>query len=99
MDALLSKLGGIFQKQAANWIEVDFSRWGYGRADKDRFELLKSAIFEKRVTRIQYCGASGAASKREIKPFKLIFKDKHWYLQAFCLKANDFRLFKISRIV
>ena len=99
VDALLSKLGGIFQKQATHWIEVDFSRWGYGRIDKDRFETLKSAILEKRVARILYCGASGAVSGREIKPFKLIFKDKNWYLQAFCLKASDYRLFKISRIL
>ena len=40
VDALLSKLGGLFQKQNASWIEVDFSRWGMGSTDNARFERL-----------------------------------------------------------
>lgn len=99
VEALLSKLGGMFQKQALNWIEVDFSRWGMGRVDTKRFELIRNAILEKRVLRILYCGASGDISSRSIKPFKLIFKDKNWYLQAFCMKAEDYRLFKVGRII
>ena len=99
IDTLLSKLGGMFQKQNTNWIEVDFSRWGLGRVDHERFKLLRSAILEKRILHIHYCGTSGEISERKIKPFKLIFKDKSWYLQAFCLKADDFRLFKVTRIM
>lgn len=99
MEMLLSKLGAVFKKNRTNWIEVDFSRWGLGRVDNAKFELLKDAILGKRVLHILYCGTSGDTSRREVKPFKLIFKDKHWYLQAFCLKAGDFRLFKVSRII
>lgn len=99
MGTLLSKLGAVFQKHHSNWIEVDFSRWGFGRQDNQRFELLKTAILDKYVLQINYCGVSGETSQREIKPVKLIFKDKNWYLQAFCLKAEDFRLFKVSRII
>ncbi len=99
MDTLLFKLGGMFQKQNTSWIEVDFTRWGSGRVDHERFELLKTAILEKRILHIFYCGTSGEISERDIKPFRLIFKDKNWYLQAFCLKAEDFRLFRVSRIL
>ena len=99
VSGLLSKLGGLFRKQNANWIEVDFSRWGFARVDQERFEQLKTAILERRVLNILYCSTSGDISERQIQPFKLIFKDKGWYLQAFCLKAQDYRLFKISRIV
>lgn len=99
VGTLLAKLGGMFQKQTVNWIEVDFSRWGMGRVDTKRFELIRNAILEKRMLHIQYCGASGDTSSRTIKPFKLIFKDKNWYLQAYCLKADDYRLFKVGRIV
>ena len=63
------------------------------------FERLKNAILQKQVLKILYCGTSGDTSERKVKPFKLIFKDKHWYLQAFCLKADDFRVFKVSRII
>ncbi len=99
VGALLRKLGGMFQKQNANWIEVDFSRWGVGRRDSEKFERLKTAILEKRVLDILYCNTLGDTSERSVLPFKLVFKDKSWYLQAFCEKADDYRLFKISRIV
>ena len=98
VDALLSKLGGVFNKQNVNWIEVDFSRWGFGQTDRERFENIKAAILEKRVLLLRYCAAYGAVSERKVKPFKLVFKDKSWYLHAYCLKAEDYRLFKISRI-
>ena len=97
--ALLKKLGGMFQKQNVSWIEADFSRWGMGRVDNEKFERLKTAILEKRVLDILYCSTSGDTSNRSVLPFKLIFKDKSWYLQAFCKKADDYRLFKINRIV
>lgn len=99
VGSLLSKLGGMFQKESANWIEVDFSRWGLGRVDSERFAKLKTAILEKRALDILYCNTLGDTSKRSVLPIKLIFKDKSWYLQAFCEKADDYRLFKINRIV
>ncbi len=98
VNQLLSKLGALFKKRGANWIEVDFSRWGLGKVDSARFELLKNAILKKRALKILYCAASGELTERVVHPVKLIFKGKHWYLQAFCRKAMDFRLFKVSRM-
>ncbi len=98
-DTLLTKLGGLFQKQAVNWIEVDFSRWDPVKPEQPYFEIMKTAILEKHLLSILYCNMAGEIAKRHVKPVKLIFKDKSWYLQAYCLKAEAYRLFKISRIV
>ena len=76
-------------------IETDFSRWGMGRVDNEKFERIKTAILEKRMLNILYCGASGDTSPpRSVLPFKLVFKDKSWYLQAYCKKAEDYRPFQ-----
>lgn len=99
LGALLHKLGTAFQKRTQNWIEVDFSRWGMQKVDSARFDQLKAAILGRQVLRLCYCGASGEITTREIDPRKLIYKDKHWYLQAFCQKAEDFRLFKVARMI
>ena len=99
VDALLEKLGGLFQKQNTSWIEVDFSRWGMGTTDSVRFERLKTALIGKRALNILYCSTSGETSRRVILPIKLIFKDKGWYLHAFCRMQDDYRLFKVSRIL
>ena len=99
VDALLSKLGGLFQKQNANWIEVDFSRWGMSSTDGEKFERLKTALIARRALEIVYCSTSGETSQRVILPVKLIFKDKSWYLHAYCRMQEDYRLFKVNRIV
>lgn len=99
VGALLSKLGSAFQKPTQNWIEVDFSRWGMRQIDTARFELLKNAILGKQELSLLYCGTNGETSQRLVHPLKLIYKDKYWYLQAFCLKAQNYRVFKVSRII
>lgn len=99
VDSLLFKLGKVFQKTNTDWIKVDFSRWGCGETDTTKFEQLKKSILEKHIIHISYCGTNGRLTDRNIKPVRLVFKDKNWYLQGFCLKANDFRIFKISRII
>ncbi|MFT4107935.1 MAG: YafY family protein [Lacrimispora sp.] len=99
VGALLQKLGTAFQKPRQNWIEVDFSRWGLHRTDMAVFNLLKDSILNRQTLNLTYSGTSGETTKRSIHPLKLIYKDKSWYLQAFCLQADDFRLFKISRIL
>ncbi len=99
VDALLHKLVTAFKKPRHNWIEVDFSRWGLGRTDSERFELLRTAIIGRQMLNLTYCGVTGETTNRLLCPLKLIYKDKHWYLQAFCRKADDFRLFKVGRII
>lgn len=99
VDALLNKLGGLFQKQNTSWIEVDFSRWGMAGTDSVKFERLKTALTGRRALTIVYCSTSGETNRRVILPVKLIFKDKAWYLQAYCRMQEGYRLFKISRIV
>ncbi|MEA4998356.1 MAG: YafY family protein [Candidatus Limiplasma sp.] len=99
VDALLDKLGGLFHKRNRDWIAIDFSRWGFGRLDGERFSQLRDAILGKRVIRIDYCNVAGAYSTRDIKPFRLAFKSRGWYVQAYCIQAQDYRLFKVSRIL
>lgn len=98
-DAVIAKLQAIFQMQTSNWIEVDYSRWGCcAEKDKKSFELLKKAIQDRYQIQFQYYNSAGEFSERKCYPFKLIYKDKAWYLSAFCLKRKGMRLFRISRM-
>ncbi len=98
-EALLAKMSAVFRKHAEDWVEVDFSRWGYGRVDRPRFELLKAAVMEKRLVEICYCNAAGEVSTRHVRPYRLAFKGRNWYLRAYCTLAGGHRLFRMSRIL
>lgn len=99
VDTVLSKLGAIFQIGLTDWIDVDFSRWGSVAESENRlFRLLKQAIFENREITFDYYNSTGDSSKRNVYPYKLVYKDKAWYLYAFCLSRSENRLFRLSRI-
>ena len=95
---LITKLSSLFKKQDLDWIEVDFSRWGHRKLDHEKFDTIKNSILDKQVLSITYQSTYEASSVRYIKPIKLIFKQSNWYLQAFCMKKQDYRTFKINRI-
>lgn len=97
-DELLTKLGGLFQSKATNWIEVDFSDWVKNNPKQDVFNTLKEAIFNRRLIRFSYFGSNGVFSSRTVEPAKLVFKSKDWYLYGFCRSRNDFRFFKLTRM-
>ena len=92
----LTKLNSIFNRKADDWIEVDFSR--YGENDSILFEKIKNSILEKKVIEFIYFNTKGKKSKRTVEPLKLWFKEKAWYLFAYCRKKKDIRQFKIARI-
>ncbi len=95
----LQKLSAMFQLHTEDWLEVDFSRWGDKKFDNEKFELLKSAVIHCRNVRINYAGSNEMISERVIQPLKLAYKAKAWYLKAFCTERQDFRLFKLNRIL
>lgn len=97
-EGLLTKLGGLFQSKTMNWIEVDFSGWVKNKPCQDIFNLIKSAIFSRNVISFQYFGSSRAHTQRRVEPLKLVFKSKDWYLYGFCLKCDDCRFFKLTRM-
>lgn len=95
---ILEKMSSIFKKTKSNWIEVDFSDWGTN-GDKDvTFKLIKEAILKQKVLEFIYYSSYGEETKRKIEPLQLYFKDKAWYLNAYCRLKQDYRLFKISRM-
>ena len=42
---------------------------------------------------------NGAIRERIVQPCKLAYKGMAWYLKAFCTERQDFRVFKLSRIL
>lgn len=95
----LQKLSALFAVPTENWLEVDFSRWGNQGFDKEKFELLKTAVIHRRHVRICYAGSDGTVWERTVQPYKLVYKSKAWYLRAFCTEKQDMRTFKLNRIL
>ncbi len=81
-----------------NDIVIDFTTWNYNSALIEKIKSLRKAIATKTLIKMHYYSGTGY-SERTVEPYKLIFKQEYWYLFGFCKKHNDFRIYKLSRIV
>lgn len=95
----LQKLSAIFNLSSENWLEVDFSRWGNEGTDNKKFELLKSAVIRQKCVKITYANSNGTISERIVRPLKMSYKSMAWYLKAYCTEKQDYRIFKLTRII
>lgn len=77
---------------------IDLSSWFNDGTTHEKAMKLHQAICQHKCVRLEYVSKS-CRSVRVIEPHKLVFKQSYWYIYVFCQERNDFRLFKLSRIV
>lgn len=98
-DTLAERMARLFQQDSADWLDIDFSFWGAPPAYKQAFDSARRAIVERRVLRFSYHDAADRTSQRTVEPAKLVFKERSWYLRAWCRERQDWRTFKLIRMV
>lgn len=96
---MLSRLDPLFRIHDTSWIEVDFSRWSNPKKDRARFDLIKDAILSHKAIQFTYPSAAGEVTERKAYPLKLLFHSQAWYISSYCILRNDYRTFKINRII
>lgn len=82
----------------ANQIDIDLSPWMGNRKIQPYLEIVKTALQESRLLSFEYIAHHGNKTARTAEPYQLVLKSSHWYLQGYCHKRNDYRLFKLSRM-
>lgn len=93
-----SKLGALLARspeRRKSWIRIEL---GGGQRDRERIEILRRAIEERRLVRITYRDAEGSSTERQVEPIAVCYLWQSWYLWGFCRLRADFRLFKLGRI-
>lgn len=82
----------------ANQIHIDLSQWMGNSSIQPHLEIIKAALQENKLVSFEYVAHHGNKSTRTVEPYQLVLKSSHWYLQGYCLKRNDYRLFRLSRM-
>ena len=81
-----------------NQINIDLNPWMGNRNMQPYLEMIKTALQESKLLSFEYIAHHGNKAARTVEPYQLVLKSGHWYLQGYCHKRNDFRLFRLSRI-
>lgn len=61
-------------------------------------KIIERATNEKRYLLFNYIDKNGDGTTRRVEPYKVVFKESRWYLQAFSVERNDYRIFKLARM-
>lgn len=94
---LMEKLPPAAEKAGDDCVVIDLASW-YGPLLAPRLEKLKEACARRQIITFLYC-APGGDSRRTVEPNKLVFRWSSWYLHGFCRERQDWRLFKLNRML
>lgn len=81
-----------------NQICIDLSPWMGSGNTQSYLEMIKAALQDTKLLSFEYIAHHGNKTARMVEPYQLVLKGSHWYFQGYCLKRNDFRLFRLSRM-
>lgn len=95
---LMTKLcGGNTALLAANHFAIDLSSW-YKSSLAPKIQLIEHAIEAHTLISFSYYAPKGQ-STRTIEPYLIVFHWASWYVWGYCTEKQDFRLFKLNRIL
>jgi predicted DNA-binding transcriptional regulator YafY len=67
-------------------------------ASADVLAALADAVQHRRVVTFDYVGKDGSATSRRVDPYRHIHHNLRWYLLAWDVHKDDWRVFRIDRI-
>jgi proteasome accessory factor C len=68
-----------------------------GKLDEDA-AVLRSAILSGNRVEFEYINQLGERGMRQIDPIRIDPRENHWYVHGWCLKNDDFRMFRLDRM-
>jgi predicted DNA-binding transcriptional regulator YafY len=105
LDNAISKISSIVPREKTACIRnhgeqliIDILPWGYGKKEKQKLQVINSAVSNFHFLTFEYMNTQGEKNTRTVEPMILIFKGYAWYLFAWCCLRRDYRLFKITRM-
>lgn len=97
-DKVQALLGGGAEARGPGVI-FDLNAWSGHASTRDRVECLRQAAREALRVEVRYLNMNGKESRRLLEPAMLLMKGGIWYLQAYCLLRQEFRIFRLSRML
>lgn len=73
--------------------------WGLEPQVAQRLQTLREAVQSRQLARLNYSDAVGHTTARTVRPLGCFYWGKVWTLAAWCEERNDFRSFRVDRMV
>jgi len=77
-------------------VVIDLASYHKGHLT-EKIEAIKTAMFGRRLIEFDYYYEKGE-TRRRIEPYMIVFQWTSWYVFGYCLKRQDWRMFKLARL-
>lgn len=101
-EEALVKIGAVLPDAKRTTVEataIFAPSFEFAEAQRETLDLLDRSIDRSEKLTMDYTDAKGDATQRTIRPLGLYFWGKVWTLLAWCELRDDFRGFRVDRIV
>ena len=101
-DEALVKIGAVLpdaEKDRIAATQIHTPMWVVSDTDRKAIDIAERAIDSRTVLTLDYRDEAGKTSLRDVRPLGLWFWGKVWTLVAWCEMRDDFRAFRIDRVV
>ena len=86
-------------KQQVNDLPYLVSGWSHNQAQQAFTLTLRQGIEQQRCVNIDYCDAKQQTTTRLVEPLGMVYWGGKWTLITYCRLRNDYREFRIDRIL
>lgn len=77
---------------------LDFGVLKEKQAINEYLKILEKAIVENKTVKVTYTNAADQLGIYEIEPVAVVYKWFNWYLLAYSVEKEDYRLYKLVRM-
>jgi len=105
LDSAMEKIKSLVPKDKKEEMDMymeqivlDVLPWGSGERQGSNLKEIHKAIVSCKIIKFTYTNTHGEKITRSVEPMTLFFKGYGWYLFAYCLKREEYRVFRLTRI-
>ncbi|GAB3068629.1 helix-turn-helix transcriptional regulator [Virgibacillus ainsalahensis] len=99
IQAMIQKIKGMTGEDISPKLALTFYDWPGRSQIKEDISLINQAIENNRLLKFDYVDQKGKKTDRVVEPYRLLVSEMHWYLFGYSLEREDYRTFKLARIL
>src|SRR5690606_8380852 len=99
IQTTMKKIKGMTSADISPTLDLTFYDWPGGRQLNEEVLFIRQEIENNWLLKLEYVDQIGNKTDRLVEPYKVHFRERHWYLLGYSLERKDYRTFKLTRIL
>ena len=99
IQTTIQKINGMTSADISPTFDLSFYDWQGRSQINEELLFIKQAIENNWLLKFEYVDQIGNKTYRLVEPYKMHFREMHWYLFGYSLERKDYRTFKLTRIL